>query len=98
MDGHNPISEIEEKSSRGRGCAEHNRLLDEFGDAVEEVLELHQQQYRAIVDGESECQRFDLLIHMANEKKQTAKYAYLGHVESHGCLRTEWHSVNLNGK
>jgi hypothetical protein len=75
-----------ETSSRSCGCEEHNRLLDEFGVAVQELLELHQQQYRAIVDGESECQRFDLLIHVANEKKQTAKYVYLRHVESHGCL------------
>jgi hypothetical protein len=78
--------EIAEKSSRNCGCEEHNRLLDEFGIAVQELLELHQQQYRAIVEGETECQRFDLLIHVANEKKQNAKYAYLRHVESHGCL------------
>jgi len=75
-----------EMSSRGCGCEEHNRLLDEFGQAVQRLLELHQQQYRAIVDGESECQRFDLLIHVANEEKQSAKYAYLRHVEAHGCL------------
>jgi hypothetical protein len=25
------------------------------------------------------------LIHMANERKQAAKYAYLRHVEAHGC-------------
>ena len=73
-------------SLRGCGCEEHNRLLDEFGRAVQRLLELHQQQYRAIVDGDSECQRFDLLIHLANEEKQSAKYAYLRHVESHGCL------------
>jgi hypothetical protein len=91
MGWYNSFSEIEEKSSRGCGCGEHNRLLDQFGNAVEELLGLHQQQYRAIVDGENECQRFDLLIHMANERKQTAKYAYLRHVESHGCLGTEWH-------
>jgi hypothetical protein len=73
-------------SLRDFGCEEHNRLLDEFGKAVQRLLELHQQQYRAIVDGESECQRFDILIHVGNEEKQSAKYAYLRHVESHGCL------------
>jgi hypothetical protein len=27
------------------------------------------------------------LIHMANEKKQSAKYAYLLHVEPNGCSK-----------
>lgn len=67
------------------GCEEHNRLLDDFGVAVRELLALHQQQFRAIVDGDTDCTRFDLLIHIANEKKHRAKYAYLRHVETHGC-------------
>jgi hypothetical protein len=29
--------------------------------------------------------RFDLLIHMANEKKQEAKYELLRQMESHDC-------------
>jgi hypothetical protein len=75
--------------SRRSGCEEHDRLLDEFGAAVHAVLELHQQQFSAIVEGDNECERFDLLIHMANEKKQLAKYAYLRHVESHGCSKLD---------
>ncbi len=67
------------------GCEEHKRLLDEFGETVQELLRLHEQQFQAIVEGDSESYRFDVLIHMANEKKQTAKYAYLRHVEAHGC-------------
>jgi len=67
------------------GCEEHNRLLDEFGGAVQELLKLHEQQFQAIVEGDGECSRFDVLIHMANEAKQSAKYAYLRHVEAHGC-------------
>lgn len=70
---------------RKSGCEEHNRLLDEFGDAVRSLLTLHEQQFLAIVEEDSECTRFDLLIHMANEKKQHAKYAYLRHLEAHGC-------------
>lgn len=68
-------------------CQEHNRLLDEFGVAVRGLLALLEQQFLAIVEGDSECSRFDLLIHMANEKKQEAKYAYLRHVEAHGCSK-----------
>jgi CheY-like chemotaxis protein len=70
---------------RRSGCEEHNGLLDDFGSAVRELLALHEQQFLAIVEEDSECTRFDLLIHMANEKKQHAKYAYLRHVEGHGC-------------
>jgi len=72
-------------ASRSVGCADHRRLLDEFGAAVQELLSLHDQQFHATVQGDSECNRFDLLIHMANEKKQLAKYAYMRHLESHGC-------------
>jgi hypothetical protein len=31
--------------------------------------------------------RFDPLIHMANERKHEAKYAYLHHLETHGCSK-----------
>jgi chemotaxis family two-component system response regulator Rcp1 len=66
-------------------CEEHRRLMENFAATVKELLELHQQQFDAAVHGDSECNRFDLLIHMANERKQQAKYAYLRHVEEHGC-------------
>ena len=66
-------------------CQEQRRLLEEFAASVRELLQLHQQQFQAIMAGDLDCSRFDLLIHMASEKKQDAKYAYLGHVESHGC-------------
>ena len=66
-------------------CREQRRLLDMFGEAVQEMLLLHEQQFLAIVAGDLESHRFDLLIHMANEKKQQAKYAYLQHVDTHGC-------------
>jgi hypothetical protein len=69
------------------GCQEHNQLLDEFGVAVRELLSLHEQQFQAIVEGDEECSRFDILIHMANEQKQAKKYAYLSHVGAHGCSK-----------
>ena len=69
----------------GSGCEQHNRLLEAFGVAVHELLEFHEQQWVAIIDGDQDCCRFDVLIHMANERKQMAKYEYLRHVEAHGC-------------
>jgi hypothetical protein len=73
--------------SRMPGCEEHNLLLEIFGAAVHEILKLHEAQFQAIVDCDDECYRFDVLIHMANEKKQLAKYAYLRHVLEHGCSK-----------
>jgi hypothetical protein len=66
-------------------CEVARRLLDAFGEAVQELVQLHEHQFLAIVDGESDCTRFDALIHMANERKYEAKYSYLRHLEAHGC-------------
>lgn len=82
-----PVNNKAATPSRSAGCQEHNGLLDAFGEAVQELIRLHEQQFQAILDGDSECQRFDVLIHMANEKKQLAKYAYVRHVEDHGCSK-----------
>ena len=76
----------EGRQSPGPGiyCDQSRLLLEAFGEAVQGLLILHEQQFLAIVEGDMECHRFDLLIHMANEKKQQAKYAYMHHVETHG--------------
>ena len=66
-------------------CEEAKRLLDAFGEAIQELVTLHEAQFHAIVEGDSAANRFDLLIHDANEKKQNAKYAYMHHLELHGC-------------
>jgi len=76
-----PVAKVVRKS----GCEKQDHLLGEFGAAVRELLALHEEQFQAIIDGDSESSRFDLLIHMANETKNRAKYAYIRHVESHGC-------------
>lgn len=68
-------------------CAEARRLLDVFGQNVQELVQLHELQFLAIVDGDPDCNRFDVLIHMANERKMAAKYDYIRHVEEHGCSK-----------
>jgi hypothetical protein len=75
----------ERKSTSIIYCQEKQRLLEAFGATVQELTILHEQQFLAIVDGDSDCNRFDLLIHLANEKKQQAKYAFMSHMETHGC-------------
>ena len=66
-------------------CETAKRLLEAFGEAVQSVLVLHEQQFVAIVNGDSDAGRFDLLIHEAMETKQNSKYAYLNHLDQHGC-------------
>jgi hypothetical protein len=83
----NPMSQAAKSAFTAGVCAECRRLLEGFGEVVQELLELHEQQFLAIVNEDSDCSRFDLLIHMVNEKKQEAKYAYLCHVEAHGCSK-----------
>ena len=66
-------------------CAEKHRLEDEFMTAIREIFGLLGQQSRALIDGDSEFSRFDLLLHFAHEKKDVAKYALIAHIESHHC-------------
>ena len=66
-------------------CAENQRLMEEFGQVVQELILLHEQQFISILDGDLDSHRFDLLIHMTTEKKRQAKYAYMKHSEEHGC-------------
>ena len=67
-------------------CAERNQLSADLATAVLELVELQLQQLSAIVEGDSEFHRFDVLTHLANEKKQRAKYAFLRHTQEHGCV------------
>jgi len=66
-------------------CDVSRRLLEAFGEAVKDLRFLHEEQFQAVVSGDPDSARFDVLIHMATEKKHRAKYAYLAHSEEHGC-------------
>jgi hypothetical protein len=66
-------------------CEEKNRLLRAFLEAIHELNALQSQQTQAVIDGDQEFSRFDVLLHVAQEKKDTAKYAWIAHVESHHC-------------
>ena len=89
MNADGSVANAGTRRSRVGICEENRRLLNEFGMAVQDLMRIHEQQFVAIVQADPESNRFDLLIHMANEKKQHAKYAYLRHVESHGCLNLD---------
>jgi hypothetical protein len=66
-------------------CGEKNRLLREFLGAIHDLVETQKQQTQAVIDGDADFARFDLLLHMAHERKELAKYAWIAHVESHHC-------------
>jgi tRNA splicing endonuclease len=66
-------------------CQEAKELLDAFGQTVQVLIKLHEEQFHSVVGGDLDSTRFDDLIHMANERKHEAKYAYLHHLETHGC-------------
>jgi hypothetical protein len=68
-------------------CDECRRFLHEFYLAVREVTELHENQSSAVLQGDLDFERFDLMIHAANEKKLRAKYAFLEHLGQHGWLK-----------
>ena len=84
MSGTNsPTSPV--KTDEVQYCEENKRLLNDFAETVTALSMLHEEQFIAIVNGDPDFNRFDLLIHLATEKKQQAKYAYLHHLETHGC-------------
>lgn len=66
-------------------CPEKARLTEWFLDAIHELTDLHAQQTRAVIQNDPEFSRFDVLIHMAAEKKEEAKYALIRHIELHHC-------------
>ena len=66
-------------------CDEKLRLMEDFLSAAADLVTAHNQQVRALLDDDPEFNRFDLLIHQATERKRRAKYAYLTHLERHGC-------------
>jgi hypothetical protein len=82
-------SKEEVTASGSLRCKDEVRFMEEFAVAVKELIKIHEEQFQALIQNDPESNRFDLLIHMANERKQQAKYNYLSHVESHGCLKLD---------
>lgn len=70
---------------RLRFCMERTRLQSELLSAIREVSALLSQQTQAVIDGDPEFARFDILLQMAQQRKEMAKYAWISHVESHHC-------------
>jgi hypothetical protein len=66
-------------------CQQAEELLGAFAETVHEMRRLREEQFRAVITGDADSERSDDLIHMANERKRDAKYAYLDHQDTHNC-------------
>lgn len=66
-------------------CEEKLRLLSEFLATVHELTAILKAQAQAALDGDPDFERFDLLLHVAREKKDWVKYKLIAHVDEHGC-------------
>lgn len=66
-------------------CDEKLRLMEEFMAAASELVSVHNAQMKALLEDDSDFSRFDVLIHLASERKRLAKYSYLAHIEKHRC-------------
>ena len=66
-------------------CPEKQRLLEGFMEAMRELVMIQEWQIDGVIKGEPDNERFDVLIQQALEKKRHAKYAYIEHIQLHGC-------------
>jgi len=66
-------------------CEEKLRLMEEFLAAATDLIAVQDDQMKALIQDDQEFNRFDLLIHLASERKRLAKYNYLAHLENHRC-------------
>jgi hypothetical protein len=66
-------------------CPVAEGYLERFGEVVEELGVLQEQRFVALLHGNMSVPKLDLLVQSVNERKQSAKDAYLMHLERHGC-------------
>jgi hypothetical protein len=68
-------------------CPQAEQLLHAYGEAVQELILFQEQHFLALMQGDEDSSRFEVLIHLAGERRQNAKYAYLLHLQQHRCER-----------
>jgi len=66
-------------------CQEKRRLLDNFLHTIRELNALHRQFVQAVIDDSADMTRLDVALHLAEEKKDEAKFACILHAEEHQC-------------
>ena len=66
-------------------CGEKKRLQNAFLKAIHELNTIQGEQAKAVIEDDPDFCRFDILLHIAQKSKDLAKYAWMAHVEEHGC-------------
>jgi hypothetical protein len=66
-------------------CAEKTRLQAGYLEGIRELMSLHNEQIAALIEGDADFARFDVLIHVANQWKDARKYELVAHIDSHHC-------------
>jgi hypothetical protein len=66
-------------------CREKTRLQSEYLEAIRELMSLHSEQTSAVIEGDPDFARFDVLIHVANQWKDARKYELVAHIDTHHC-------------
>ena len=66
-------------------CEERDRLRDAFLEAIHELNSLQSHQVVAVIEDDTDVCRFEILIALAQERKEQAKYSWIAHIESHRC-------------
>jgi hypothetical protein len=54
------VTQVEPMPAGSIYCGEARRLLDELADAIHELIQVHEPQFKAIIQGDLDCTRFDL--------------------------------------
>jgi hypothetical protein len=69
-------------------CAERQRLITAYRLAVSEYVEAVSAQGKSAADGNwFEFFEVEDAIHATRQRKDEAKYAFLKHLDTHGCCR-----------
>ena len=68
-----------------QACPEQRRLLGALRDAVHDSVQVHDDQFFAVLDGEPDLNRFRERFYGAARRRLLAKQAYLEHIQKHGC-------------
>ena len=66
-------------------CAEKERLMRAYLEALRSVLELQDQQVSRLLGERLGMDRFDIALQRARENRDQAKTTYTRHIQGHGC-------------
>ena len=66
-------------------CPHKTRLQAQYLEAIRELMFLHREQTSAVIEDDPDFARFDVLIHIANQRKDARKYELVAHIDSHHC-------------